>query len=374
MATSRVFGLDFTRAVAISLVLVTHASFFLAPLKPDFESLFMVGYLGVDLFFALSGFLIGGILIDSAGAGTGWVGRFWARRWLRTLPNYYLFLLINLAIYVWVERQMPHALSYVFFVQNLVWPHPTFFPEAWSLALEEVFYLLAPLAMLVFLPIIRHRWQAVAVLSAALAIALLLRGLYVIDGNPPWHEGVRKVSLIRLDAIGYGVLAVYLCKAYALSLRARRWLAVAGALGLVAAGLLYLLYLATKIDTSLVARTVLFSVVSVSFAALLPLASVWQEPAWRRGTIVAVRKLALWSYALYLTHLPIMRILYKLNLAPTNALGCYVIAVVFMVLAIASAALVYRGFERPILALRDRWVPARPRRASAVAAPQEARA
>jgi peptidoglycan/LPS O-acetylase OafA/YrhL len=51
-----------------------------------------------------------------------------------------------------------------------------------------------------------------------------------------------------------------------------------------------------------------------------------------------------------------------------------VIAVVFMVLAIASAALVYRGFERPILALRDRWVPARPRRASAVAAPQEARA
>jgi peptidoglycan/LPS O-acetylase OafA/YrhL len=371
MATSRVFGLDFTRAVAISLVLFTHASFFLAPLKPDFESLFMVGYLGVDLFFALSGFLIGGILIDSAGPGTGWVGRFWVRRWLRTLPNYYLFLLINLAIYLWVEGQWPHALSYVFFVQNLAWPHPLFFPEAWSLALEEVFYLLAPLSMLLFLPIIRRRWQTVLVLCAALATALLLRTLYVIDANPPWHEGVRKVSLIRLDAIGYGVLAVYLCKAYALSVRSRRWLAAAGALGLIAA---WLMYLATTIDTSLVARTLLFALVSASFAALLPLAAVWQEPAWPSRAIVAVRQLALWSYALYLTHLPIMRVIYKLNLAPTNALGCYAIAVVFAVLAIASAALVYRGFERPILALRDRWVPGRPSRADPVAAPEEARA
>jgi len=371
MATSRVFGLDFTRAVAISLVLFTHASFFLAPLKPDFEPLFMVGYLGVDLFFALSGFLIGGILIHSAGRGTGWVGRFWARRWLRTLPNYYLFLLINAALYLWIERQWPHALSYVFFVQNLAWPHPLFFPEAWSLALEEVFYLLAPLSMLLFLPLVRRRWQTVSVLCAALAAALLYRTLYVIDVNPSWHEGVRKVSLIRLDAIGYGVLAVYVCKAYALDLRSRRWLAVAGAVGLAVA---WLVYLATTIDTSLVARTLLFAIVSASFAALLPLAAVWEEPAWPPRAIAAVRQLALWSYALYLTHLPIMRVIYKLDLAPSNLLGCVAIAVVFAALAIASAALVYRGFERPILALRDRWVPARPREPGPAAPQREARA
>jgi hypothetical protein len=91
-----------------------------------------------------------------------------------------------------------------------------------------------------------------------------------IDANPPWHEGVRKISLIRLDAIGYGVLAVYVCKAYALGLQPRRWLAAAGALGLVVA---WLVYLATAIDTSLVARTLLFAIVSASFAALLPLAA-----------------------------------------------------------------------------------------------------
>jgi len=371
MQTSRVFGLDLTRAVAISLVLFTHASFFLAPLKPNFDPLFMVGYLGVDLFFALSGFLIGGILIDSAGRGTGWVGRFWARRWLRTLPNYYLFLLINAALYLWIEGQLPHALSYVIFVQNLAWPHPLFFPEAWSLALEEVFYLLAPLSMLLFLPFLRQRWQTVAVLCMALALALVYRTLYVLDANPPWHEGVRKISLIRLDAIGYGVLAVYLCKAYRLGLQPRRWLAAAGALGLVVA---WLVYLATAIDTSLVARTLLFAIVSASFAALLPLAAVWREPAWPPRVIASVRRLALWSYALYLTHLPIMRVIYKLDLAPSSLFGCLVTGVVFAALSIAAAALVYRGFERPILAMRDRWVPARPKRADVVNAPEEARA
>jgi len=61
-------------------------------------------------------------------------------------------------------------------------------------------------------------------------------------------------------------------------------------------------------------------------------------------------------------------VIYKLDLAPTNTLGCYAMGVVFAVLAIASAALVYRAFERPILNLRDRWVPARPRHANPVAA------
>jgi peptidoglycan/LPS O-acetylase OafA/YrhL len=63
-----------------------------------------------------------------------------------------------------------------------------------------------------------------------------------------------------------------------------------------------------------------------------------------------------------------MRVIYKLDLAPTNALACYAMGVVFSVLAIASAALVYRGFERPILAFRDRRVPARPGPANPAAA------
>jgi peptidoglycan/LPS O-acetylase OafA/YrhL len=370
MTAPRVFGLDFARALAVSLVLVTHASFLLAPLKPNWDVLFLLGYLGVELFFALSGFLIGGLLIDTAKAGTGWIGRFWMRRWLRTLPNYYLFLLVNLLIYRWVEGSLPNAWSYVFFVQNLTSPHPLFFQEAWSLALEEVFYLIAPLAMLPFLPFLRQRRHTAGVLVAALALALVVRTLYVVSFDPTWHEGVRKVSAIRLDAIGYGVLAVYFCKSFAPDGRTRRRLAALGALGLAGA---CAVCLATPIDTSLFARTVVFSLVSASFAALLPAASVWDEPRWPRGAVRAVRNLALWSYALYLTHLPLIRVLDKLGVKPTDALACYALAAVFMAVAVLSAAIVYRGFERPILDLRDRWFPARAQRAEPVAERREIR-
>jgi peptidoglycan/LPS O-acetylase OafA/YrhL len=370
--TARVFGLDLTRAIAVSLVLMTHASFLLAPLEPNWHALFMFGYLGVEMFFALSGFLIGGLLIDCAAPGARWIRRFWVRRWLRTLPNYYLFLLINLLIYRWIEgRSPPNLMPYIFFVQNLAWPHPLFFQEAWSLALEEVFYFLAPLVMLPFLPFLRRRWQTLLLLIVVLVLALVVRTLYVIDADPTWDEGVRKVSLIRLDAIGYGALAVYLCKVYALGLKLRRWLALFGALGLAAA---CVVYLTLAIDTSIFARTGLFSLVSVSFAALLPLAAVWEAPPWPQGLIIAVRQLALWSYALYLTNLPIMRVLGKLEIKPTDAFGCYALALSYTAIAVLSAALVYRGFERPILALRDRWFPSRPQYPKPVAKRRQVRA
>ena len=106
---------------AVAMVLFTHASFLFVPVVHDlsvFDPWWLPGQLGVELFFVLSGFLIGGILATEAERGDLDVRQFWIRRWLRTLPNYYLFLVLNLVLERYATGAWPHAWSYVLFWQN----------------------------------------------------------------------------------------------------------------------------------------------------------------------------------------------------------------------------------------------------------------
>lgn len=356
MASQRVFGLDLMRALAVTLVLVAHATFLLQPLIRNYEPWLMLGYFGVDLFFALSGFLVGGLLIAGAQPGGSWAGRFWVRRWLRTLPNYYLFLIINIFIQFWTDAQWPQAWRYALFVQNLAWPHPLFFQEAWSLALEEVFYFIAPLLVIVCLPLIRRPAHALWLLLAAVLAMACVRAGYVLAWQPTWDEGVRKISVIRLDSIGYGVIAVYMCKNYPVTDRRAAWLALGGVVAIAASAWLYL---ALPRDTSVFARSLLFSLVSAAFAALLPWAARWRESHLAPVVEGGIRRLALWSYGIYLTHLTAMRVMRNLGWIGTTAVGCVVNELIFLFLAIGSAAFVYQFYERPIMRLRDRFFPAR---------------
>lgn len=99
----RVFGLDVVRAVAILLILCSHSTILLFPNSEATGLRFIqfFGTIGVDIFFVLSGFLIGTILIkhiESNQTQSKHFVQFWVRRWLRTLPNYYLILLVNIGL------------------------------------------------------------------------------------------------------------------------------------------------------------------------------------------------------------------------------------------------------------------------------------
>ena len=73
---------------------------------------------------------------------------FWIRRLFRTLPNYYLILIINIGIFLCLKESLPQNIdSYFLFLQNFSNPHPNFFTEAWSLSVEEYAYLLVPLTL-----------------------------------------------------------------------------------------------------------------------------------------------------------------------------------------------------------------------------------
>ena len=94
--SKRVFGLDLMRAIAIINVVIVHASWM--NIFPNYPWIPIIP--GVELFFVLSGFLIGTILLNTflneERFGVKQMARFWKRRWFRTLPNYYLILLFNI--------------------------------------------------------------------------------------------------------------------------------------------------------------------------------------------------------------------------------------------------------------------------------------
>ena len=358
MTRGNVFGLDLVRALAVAMVLFTHATFLFVPLVRDlsvFDPWWLPGQLGVELFFVLSGFLIGGILATEAERGDLDVRQFWIRRWLRTLPNYYLFLVLNLVLERYATGAWPHAWRYVFFWQNLAWPNPPFYPESWSLAIEEIFYLVAPLLILLARGRLGRWMRPVPLIVLGILAFTAVRVFYVLHGNPDWDAGVRKVTLVRLDAIAYGVLAIVIVRRFPMSLRTT---AIVAGIGL--AGTVFCVWacLALPRDTSFFARTFLFNLIPLSFAAFLPIAARWKESGLPQFAELSVRKLALWSYALYVSHLGLLRVLLgPFGWKGSTPLACTAQSIAFAATAIVLAALVYRVYEGPLLRLRDAIAP-----------------
>src|SRR5947209_774816 len=140
-------GLDLLRALAIVFVLLYHAGLFgfTLPWRID-----RYGWIGVDLFFVLSGYLIGGQLLASISRhGRIDLPTFYFRRALRIVPAY----LVVVAVYVLLPQfreyaRMPPAWKFLSFTQNLGLRGGTAFSHAWSLCIEAQFYLLLPFCLL----------------------------------------------------------------------------------------------------------------------------------------------------------------------------------------------------------------------------------
>jgi len=183
---SRLPELDGLRAVAILLVLFSHhlASVPVAGVRYVME----MGWVGVDLFFVLSGFLIGGILLDQH-TTTNYYRVFYLRRFLRIVPLYALLVVPGLVIlgFGLQSHFAGHSLANQaaagiwfcpFFLQNvgpiLGWDVPAYLGPTWSVAVEEQFYLLLP-------PVVRSFdvRKLLKVLVSAILFAPLLRGILI---------------------------------------------------------------------------------------------------------------------------------------------------------------------------------------------------
>jgi peptidoglycan/LPS O-acetylase OafA/YrhL len=350
-----VYGLDLMRTVAIALVVFQHGALFFYICYGAPEIWTKIGSIGVTLFFALSGYLIGGILLDLGDSlrDTRVAARFWLRRALRTLPNYYVFIMANLAFWNIVQRPkgypdpVPLLPKYLFFLQQFTSTKLWFFGESWSLSVEEWFYLMFPLGLFLGLrvfkvPFARLFW---ALALSLVALPLILRWLTLTP--EAWAEGITKVVIYCPDSIAMGLVAV------AFSRRSpKTWAGMAipagvAGLALLTGSFLYMGY-GNSAHSSL-ARVFLPAAVNLGSALLLPWASTCTDLGGRL-VHAPVRALARWSYSMYLVNLMMSSVaLSHMQFHYGTAVG---IASYVGGCVLASAA-IYHWFEAPILRWRD---------------------
>lgn len=334
MIQKRVFGLDFARALAIMLVLLSH---FIK--KIDF-----LGFLGVELFFALSGYLLGKIMwrIFDKDTSHQIVINFWQRRWFRTVPNYFLFLLLMIPFHIYIKNetiQWSVIREYFYFGQNLMKLSIGFYGISWSLCIEEWFYLLFPI------PIILFRKMGFKNINSFYFTILLFYVFCFIIKNYLLATGIqnlRMVALGRLDSIASGVLIAVIKLNFEKKTNA---LALLGSLLFIFSLSLMMI---SKKDYS--DNILLLSLVPLSFSLVLPKIEQLKLTEIKFDFIrSAVTNLSLWSYSIYLSHIPILFTLYYITDGLANSLPMKLaVKVLGFILTIIFSKCLFVYFETPL--------------------------
>ena len=361
---SRIFGLDFLRAAAIIFVVIGHGLHFLPQPVSIFLDFFILD--GVSIFFVLSGFLIGGILIkdlEQTQFDLKDLIFFWKKRWYRTFPNYFLILLllflINLITYP--DFKIQEHFKYFFFLQNFKSSHPKFFPEAWSLSIEEWFYVIIPLLLYLQIKILKlSNRKAVInaiifVIISATSFRLYRYGINVIPkNNVMWEYSFRKQVITRLDSIMYGVLIAYINFFYQKKLiKIKNALFTVGLLLLISDKLYFLIY---KDFTSLYSCVFSFMTLSIGSMLLIPYLSLYSiKNQFVEKTITHI---SLTSYSLYLTHFSLVHyflvpiIIGNMTLSIVN--DSYFTFFLYIFLSYIISSVLYQYYELPLIKLRDK--------------------
>ena len=318
----------------------------MAPQPPAIATYTAYGAYGVDLFFVLSGWLIGGLLWKERDTcGDVSLRRFWLRRALRTMPPYFVVLAIAWAG-VAVIRGEPFDAAYLIFIQNYYEKLP-FFQVSWSLCVEEHFYLVAPLLAVL------GGSRALAVILACLLVLSPLVRLYEYRPVEAHFGYIDSATHLHLDGLLVGFLASLVVS------RRPRWLQLASSkLGI--AVILALSASAVAIhrtDDDLFSYAAVPTVQALLFGALL-MAGVGGGVRMPVGVDRLVRAVAITSYSAYLVH-PLGIHAARAAVARTGELASVLYWPAVVTTVVGLTVISYLAVERSSIALRDRLVPRR---------------
>jgi peptidoglycan/LPS O-acetylase OafA/YrhL len=323
----RLAVVDGLRGIAILLVIGFHLWNLLPGLSGDRSTgsldvhlahLFRSGWIGVDLFFVISGFLLTGHLYDARGSST-YFRAFYVRRALRILPLYYAFLFFLLVVVPRIPGRLSEYLQIDMLrgVQSYYWTYtvnvagclratagriPLAHSHIWSLCVEEQFYLFWPAVVLYA----GDRRQLMRVFLAVMALAVGMRWLVTLPLiSGPFREWAPYALLpCRMDTFAFGGYVALAVRGEAAEIRRLRRLArVLAAGSLVGLAAIYLRQHGLKpFEEPL--RTLGMSLLTLGFGALLVLvldlepATAWRSAFESRPLMTAAK----FSYGLYVVH------------------------------------------------------------------------
>lgn len=353
----RSFGLDLLRAIAILIVVLNHGGWMLEKADSNFPWIRLIN--GVELFFVLSGFLIGGILINTIQTTKKLTFRtlrnFWIRRWFRTLPNYYLILGLNiLVVFSGIIKEDISQFNWKFFLflQNFSKPFYGFFWESWSISIEEWFYLLFPILFCsIFVCFKKHRMSILLFsITLFLIVSLLLRwgiaSKFVVDD---FWLGVKieKVVIFHFDGIAFGLFAAFI-KQYKPNfwMNYRIWCFMFGII--ISYSLLYTSWLPNDFSTKV--YKLFFQ--SFGCSLLLPFFDGIKKAPMFITKIIT--HLSLISYSMYLINLALVSEIIRSNFPPNGKFTAWITYIFYWLAVIVCATFIYKYFEKPIMDIRDK--------------------
>lgn len=362
---NRIFGLDILRAFAILFVVIGHGKHLISPKFIEFNQLFVFD--GVCIFFVLSGFLIGGILIRSIDGNTfdkKLLFNFWKRRWYRTLPTYFLILtLLTVLNYLFIDNfSLLTAFKFYTFSQNLFYDSPIgFFTEAWSLSVEEWFYLTTPLLIIFFIRIFKINAKKSVLVSALVLIFLVTLFRYYrylvlpIDTIYQWGYSFRGQVITRLDSLMFGVLGAYLKYYNSNWLKYKKTFLLIGLILLVISK--YIIKEMTDFN-GLYDSVFSFTTFSIATLLLLPYLSDYKK---ENGFVYKwITIISLISYSMYLLHSTVIQSWIIKKIIPWFIISNDRMVIkllqygLYWILSISLSILLYKYFEIPMTKLRDK--------------------
>lgn len=341
---NRVFLLDLLRSVAIMMVFVAHTV--LSYGAPNSLAPLQLGGTGVDLFFVLSGWLIGSQLFKELDTyGNVEIKRFWIRRWMRTLPAYYAVLSITILQLTLTKDGFSFPFGYFIFIQNYQAPL-TFFSVSWSLCVEEQFYLvIAPLV--VFLAKLSRNYRT-ATLLLLLLTPTIFRVLGLYDSLEETH--------VRWDCCIMGIILAHTKYSYK-----ELWSALidkAGTLAIISL-IVYLYFYISRWNPAISVGDPSKLILAFIFGLWV----IWANSINREFNFLGsnlIMYISTRSYAIYLLHPEALAVARRLF----QDTPFIIYATLSFAIACAASEVLYRAIELPGMKLRSKFSFSKSRKAA----------